>query len=189
MVESDGKRTVRRFLAACRRFDGRIRLKKALHLLRVCDAQGDLRAPPAERVERLLERERRSDQRRVNADTADIAGHDAPRDIDGHGKRRAELGEVYQEVNQKFFCAVFSIDRSPALHRTVKQREKRLFDVRRAQVCDRRMVKKQPPQIVGLPLVVDHGRLALHGHLTPVDLCIGNKCGAAQNDEQQYHAM
>ena len=82
-----------------------------------------------ERVERLLERERRGDQRRIDANAADIARHHAPCDIDRHGKRRAELREVYQNIGQKFLCAVFSIDRGPALHRAVEQRKKRLFDV------------------------------------------------------------
>ena len=38
MVESDGKRAVRRFFAVCRRFDGRICVEKVLHLLRVGNA-------------------------------------------------------------------------------------------------------------------------------------------------------
>jgi len=44
-------------------------------------------------------------------------------------RRRAELREVRQNIGQKFLCAVFSIDRGPALHRAVEQRKKRLFDV------------------------------------------------------------
>ena len=51
------------------------------------------------------------------------------------------------------------------------------------------MVKKQPPQIVSLPLVVDHGRLTLHGHPAPVNLRIRDKRRAAQNDEQQRNAL